>query len=301
VTDSVDITYGALRACAFGSTRIRRSLIMCFMKQLLRQGIELIPAPLPVWIQGTIRYLRYPRVRRRRRIHRRILDRLGSPGRVSQGPFQGMRYVGLAYCSEILPKIIGTYESELVPAIETICQARCDRIVDVGAAEGYYAVGMALCNPNAEIVAFEINSSARHYLRQLARRNGVSERITIRGECAADSLGGALAGAERPAVICDCEGAEMRLLDPDRVEALRRALILVETHDGLETDGGVLEGITSSLQSRFALTHEIEVIASRARKREDLPRGCVALDDTDVHEAMNEGRPWAKWLFLQPN
>jgi hypothetical protein len=270
------------------------------MRQLLRQGIESMPAPLPVWIQGTVRYLRYPRVRARRRMHRRILGRMDSPGRVSQGPFRGMRYVALAYCSEILPKLLGTYESELVPAMETICRSRCDRIVDIGAAEGYYAVGMALRNPQARVVAFEINASARYYLRRLAQCNGVGERVVIRGECAIDSLGESLTGARRPAVICDCEGAEDRLLRPDRIEPLRHALIVVETHDGLETDDGVLEGISRRLQERFAATHDIEVIASRTRDRAQLPSDCTTLTDAEAAEAMDEGRPWAQWLVLEP-
>src|SRR5206468_6903171 len=107
------------------------------------------------------------------------------------------------YCSEVLPKLVGTYECELIPAIEAICQAGCDRIVDIGAAEGYYAVGMAMRNPRAEIVSFEMNPSARYYLRRLAQRNGVSDRVTIQGECVVDSLRSSLAGARRPAVICD--------------------------------------------------------------------------------------------------
>ena len=270
------------------------------MRQLLRQGIESLSAPLPGWIQGTFRYLRHPRVRARRRVHRRILGKLGSPGRVSQGPFQGMRYLPLAHGSEVLPKLVGTYERELVPALETICRSGCDRIVDIGAAEGYYAVGMALRCPRAPVVAFEINRSARHDLRRLARRNGVSGRIAIPGGCSVESLADSLAGAHRPAVICDCEGAEDRLLRPDRLEPLRRAFIVVETHDGLETADGVLEGITGRLHERFAATHDIEVIASRARSRAELPGDCAALTDAEAAEAMDEGRPWAQWLFLKP-
>jgi hypothetical protein len=211
-----------------------------------------------------------------------------------------MRYLALAYCSEILPKLVGTYESELAQAIETICRSGCDRIVDIGAAEGYYAVGMALRNPGDGVVGFEINPSARYYLRRLARLNGVSERFAVRGACTIDSLDDSLGGALRPAVICDCEGAEDRLLVPDRVAPLRRAWILVETHDGLETGDGVLEGITRRLHERFAATHDIEVISSRSRRRDDLPGGCASLTDREAAEAMDEGRPWAQWLFLRP-
>ena len=144
-----------------------------------------------------------------------------------------MGYIPLASSRTTLPMLLGTYECELNPAVETICGAGCDRIVDIGAAEGYYAVGMALRNPGVPLVCFEMNASVRYYLRRLARRNGVRPRIKILGECTPAALETALDGAERPAIICDCEGAEDLLLDPVRVPSLRRALILVETHEGM--------------------------------------------------------------------
>jgi hypothetical protein len=271
------------------------------MSQLLRRAVERMPAPIPFWIAGTYQFARYPQVRQRRLIHRRILGRLDRSQLVSQGSFQGMNYIPLAYYSEILPKLVGTYERELIPAIEMICRAGCDSIVDIGAAEGFYAVGMALRNPRAKIVAFELSASGRYFLRRLAARNGVSDRIMIRGECNIEALRDSLAEARLPAVICDCEGAEDTLLRPDQIEPLRRSLIVVETHDGLSTAGGMLEGITDRLHERFAPTHHIELIASRPRSRDDLPRACSsALTDDDAAEAMNEGRPWAQWLFLRP-
>jgi len=144
-----------------------------------------------------------------------------------------------------------------------------------------------------------MNPSARYYFRRLSRGNGVSDRIEIQGECVADSLHEALAGARCPALICDCEGAEDGLLDPDRVEPLRRTLILVETHDGMVTSSGVLEGVTRRLQERFQPTHDVEVISSRARTLDDLPFGCDLTGD-EAAEAMNEGRPRAEWLFMKP-
>jgi len=269
------------------------------MKRLLRQAIERMPAPLPIVLGDAFRYLRYPQVRRRRQARGRILGRLQSPGRIAQGPFRGMRYISSAYHSEVLPKLVGTYERELGPAIEAICRAGCDRIVDIGVAEGYYAVGMALRNDRAAVVGFERNPSARYYSRRLAARNGVSDRLRLLGNCDPDALNNALEGARRPAVICDCEGAEDLLLRPDRIEPLRRAFVLVETHDGLETEAGVLEGITDRLCERFGPTHAIEAIASRERSRDDLPPDTI-LSPEEAAEAMDEGRPWAQWLFMSP-
>jgi hypothetical protein len=211
-----------------------------------------------------------------------------------------MRYIPRAYYSEILPKLVGTYECELMPAVETICRSDCDRIVDIGAAEGYYAVGMALRNPTARIVAFELSSSGRYFLRRLAAHNRVSSRITIHGKCSVEALRSSLTEAHRPALICDCEGAEDTLLCPDQIEPLQRSLVVVETHDGLETAGGVLKGISERIRERFAPTHDIVVIGSQARSRHDLPPECSLLTDAEAMEAMYEGRPWAQWLFLRP-
>ncbi len=270
------------------------------LSPFIKRGIELMPAPLPVWIEGTYRFARYAQVRSRRSTQRRILRDIRNRQAVTQGPFAGMKYIPRAYCSEILPKLVGTYERELIPAIEAVCGAGCDRIVDVGAAEGFYAVGMALRNPGASIVAFELCASARYYLRKLAALNGVIRRIEVRGECNIETLRASLVGARRPALICDCEGAEDVLLCPDQVEPLRDAFMIIETHDGLETSEGTLQGITDRLCERFASTHEIDVIASDVRTRNDLPGDCASLTDDDATEVMNEGRPWAQWLFLKP-
>ncbi len=65
------------------------------------------------------------------------------------------------------------------------------------------------------------------------------------------------------------------------------------------TDAGILEGITDRLRERFEPTHIVEVIASRERSREDLPAES-RLSTEEAIEAMDEGRPWAQWLFMTP-
>jgi hypothetical protein len=262
------------------------------MKRILKQGVECLPAPLPILTEESLRYIRYPRLRSQWRQFRRILTKLPDSKRVAQGPFEGMGYIPLASSRTTLPMLLGTYECELNSAVETICGAGCDRIIDIGAAEGYYAVGMALRNPGVPLVCFEMNASVRYYLRRLARRNGVRPRLKILGECTPTALEAALEGAERPAIICDCEGAEDLLLDPVRVLSLRRALILVETHEGM------VDGVEDHLQERFAATHEIELIRSRTRTLDDLPAGCE-LSDAEAAVAMNEHRRHAEWMFMQ--
>ena len=87
--------------------------------------------------------------------------------------------VGSAY----IPKLLGIYERELHPIVERACTLGFRQIVDIGAAEGYYAVGMALRNPSTRVVAFEADEHGRTLLRRMAGTNGVTGQVEIAGRC----------------------------------------------------------------------------------------------------------------------
>ena len=118
------------------------------MKATIKRWIERSPGALPLAVLDALRALRYPALREKKRNRRRVFERLGRPTTVLNGPFRGMKYLSRAYCSAVLPKLLGTYECELIPAIDRLARSDADRIVDIGAAEGYYAVGLALKVPN---------------------------------------------------------------------------------------------------------------------------------------------------------
>ena len=66
-----------------------------------------------------------------------------------------MRYVEITVGSRYYPKILGTLEKELRSIIDILSQKEFDMIVNIGAGEGYYAVGLALRNPRVRIIAYE--------------------------------------------------------------------------------------------------------------------------------------------------
>lgn len=66
-----------------------------------------------------------------------------------------MRYIDDSVGSVYLPKLLGIYEPELNRCVESLRAAKPSLIVDIGAAEGYYAIGLALRNLQARLVAFE--------------------------------------------------------------------------------------------------------------------------------------------------
>ena len=175
---------------------------------------------------------------------------------VISGPFMGMRYPSSrSVGSALLPKLLGSYESELHPTLEKLLGKKHACIVDIGCAEGYYAIGLALKLANVEVYAFDTDSRARYACSQMALLNGVANRVHIGGLCNAGVLGSLPLG-ERALIISDCEGYERELFAPAIVRSLARHDLIIETHDFVDIE------ISTRLRQTFAGTHSIESIMS---------------------------------------
>lgn len=210
-----------------------------------------------------------------------------------------MHYIGQSAGSMLAPKILGTYECELSRVIQTICIRNPKLVIDVGAAEGYYAVGFAWRVEGCRTIAFEAEPEAQRLCEELARLNGVANRVQIEGRCEVDGLRQMLDRHQLPdLLIVDIEGGERDLLSPALIPALEHCPILVELHPWLAPDIGTI------LQKRFASTHEIKVIRTAERKVSNLPisRFHQWLFGRWFLSLVHEGRPEAmEWLYLTPH
>jgi predicted O-methyltransferase YrrM len=259
-----------------------------------KKGIGLLPGPYRFYAFNILRgiaRLVHPEYRRRAKLFSAVG---GGEYKVRQGPFVGMKYLSCAAGSVPLPKILGTYEMELEGAVAAICNLKPDLIVDVGSAEGYYAVGMAMRNPQARVICFDIDRFAIYLLKRLSRMNRVVERVESYTSCTPQTLQDVLAEASRPVVIMDVEGAEDELLRPDLTPSLSAAMLLVEIHDADRP------GVSGRIEQRFADTHELQRVVSRDRTLDDLPAN-VTLQPNEALEVMDEGRHDAQqWFILTP-
>ena len=73
---------------------------------------------------------------------------------------------------------MGVYESELAPFFLKWSAIPFQHIIDVGAAEGYYAVGCAMLWPQATVTAFESSEEGR----RLLIRNVELNRTAVAGK-----------------------------------------------------------------------------------------------------------------------
>lgn len=227
------------------------------------------------------------------------LVRLASGQQVAAGPFRGMK-LELSPLSKrhLLGYILGTQELELREVIERIVSRGYRTVLNVGAADGFYAVGLAMKVPGADVVAFETDGRLHGVIAHSAQINGVRARVRITGRCRVEQLRRELAEGAHPALIfMDIEGGEIDLLDPEILPHLSCADILVETHDAFVAD------CTETLARRFAATHDIERIQARPRAASDFPKGFLApipsLFPALCVDLMDERRVGVQqWLYL---
>jgi hypothetical protein len=227
--------------------------------------------------------------RRRDWINQKYLEYYGL--RVLQGPFGGMKYVPQATGSELIPKLLGCYESELRMVVDDAIAKRPQTIIDVGCAEGYYAVGMGLRCPEAHIHAFDVNPKGRSLCHQMATLNGMTDRITIAEFCDTARLNEI--PLRNTLLICDCEGYEHELLRPDKVPDLVHCDILVELHDFVNPD------ITPSTLRRFSKSHDIQLIDSRKPDPNHLTALWFLRDSRDRALAVDEQRVPMQWAYMK--
>lgn len=219
--------------------------------------------------------------------------------RVCSGPFKGMLHIGGSVGSQYYPKILGTYEKELHPVIERLSLKRFDNIVNVGAGEGYYAVGLAMQHPEAGVIAFEYEDSGRELMMRMAQVNGVLTRLIARGFCDIPAFSACFSRSRNCLVMMDVEGAESLLLDPHVIPELREVHILVELHDF------IFRRMGDVISERFEKTHRIEEIWSEPRTLADYPFPISTMNERFFRKYLDRGisedRPCRmRWFFLEP-
>jgi precorrin-6B methylase 2 len=228
----------------------------------------------------------------------RLLGLISSELVVRNGLFKGMKYPDARSAgSSLLPKIVGSYESELAPIFERIVSREYSDVIDIGCAEGYYAIGLAIRFPNALCYAFDTSADARSMCERMARLNGVDSRVVLGQFCDPAALC-AIPIRSRALVISDCEGYEKTLFTPDVFQHLANHDILIEAHDMLDIE------ITPELIARAAKTHSVTVVDSIDDIQKVRTYQFPEIEELDAKTKLSilrEGRAAImQWLFFEP-
>ncbi len=214
--------------------------------QLLRRHLD-APGALPDKLNNALRMLAKYRATL---IQNTVVQQCGTT--VQGGPFQGMEFIAQSTEGCHVPKLLGCYEQELHGHILAAAGRGYEAVINIGAAEGYYAVGLARLMPDVRVYAYDTNAAAHPVCQSLAERNGVAGRVVIGGAFRGEDFD-RFAG-QRTLVVCDIEGGETELLDPRRYPALQAMDLIVELHDSPQAKPSVL------ILERFAVTHAVTMV-----------------------------------------
>jgi hypothetical protein len=235
---------------------------------------------------------------RKSRLHERaakelkVLDEVFAGGDVVlNGPFKGMKYIHKSSGSALLPKVLGSYEEPIQGWVSEVLSYGYESILDIGCAEGYYAVGFGLRMPKTKIIAYDIDKQARKNCSELAHLNNV-DNVEIKSECTHAELN--IKSKKNNLVFCDIEGYEDVLLDPIKVPNLKNVDLIVESHDCFVPD------MTEKLIKRFSSTHTISInVDYPFRVREYVLPQKVSEEKFRVIIDEHRGDPLMKFLFMK--
>jgi len=214
---------------------------------------------------------------------------------VMQGPLAGMDFLPQSAEGCHIAKLLGCYEQPLQPFIEQAIESAYPTILNIGCAEGYYAVGMARRMPNTQVLAFDLNPNAQEVCTVLAQKNSVAERVKVGALFKPEDF--ANYANQKVLVLCDIEGAEKDLLDPELAPALKAMDLIVESHECL------ISGITQTLINRFKESHQITLVQDNGQRQlNDAPQWFNNLAHLDQLLATWEWRSGATpWLVMKAN
>ncbi len=222
-------------------------------------------------------------------IQNTLLKRNGM--RVLSGIFKGMEFIEQSSEGCHVPKLIGCYEQPIHPFVEAAIRKEHPVVINIGCAEGYYAVGLAMRMPNVKIFAYDIDNRSRETCRSLADKNDVSDQIIIRELFEPKNF--AEFNQKNALVFCDIEGAEKDMLDPAVAPALKSMDIIVECHEEF------VPGITDILIKRFQDSHVCTRIDDIGHRCIEEPRWMETLGHMDQLLASWEWRSKATpWLVM---
>jgi hypothetical protein len=247
-----------------------------------------------------IDYLLFHRLRQNHIIKKgkKIIKKISidSEYKVLNGVFKELQYPSLNITeSALVPKIVGSYEYQLQPWFSQITKSNYSDIIDIGSAEGYYAVGLAKKMPNAIIHCYDINEKDIEFSKQMAKVNNVNN-LTWNTFCDENTLL-KFVYRGKTLIISDCEGYELKLFTKAVIEKCKHVDFLIELHDVVNPI------ISSHILSSFQNTHTFTVVNNRNVDYSKL-NGLQKLSPKEREFALFEHRGglykniFMEWVFL---
>jgi hypothetical protein len=250
-----------------------------------------------LWILSRIG-IRKDSIQRRRIQMSQKLDELFN-STVQYGLFKGLKLSTETWwgSADRASMLLGLYEKEVLDSLQNISKKNTT-FIDLGAADGYYGIGVLVNNLFEKSICYEISEEGRKTIKDNAQLNNVLHKVEIRG-IAKNNFYNELPSSilSNSVLFIDIEGAEFELVDKGTFNAFNRSIIFIELHDWFFEDG---EKKLQKLKNDSSLTHAITELKMGARDLSAFPE-LKKLHDNDRWIICSEGRKQLMtWLRFDP-
>jgi hypothetical protein len=274
-----------------------KSLFIKYISIVKKDGYLKASKKAILWILGRIG-IRKDSIQRRRIQMSQKLDELFN-STVQYGPFKGLKLSSETWwgSADRASMLLGLYEKEVLDSLQNISKKNTT-FIDLGAADGYYGIGVLVNNLFEKSICYEISEEGRKTIKDNAHLNNVLHKVEIRG-IAKKNFYNELPSKvlSNSVLLIDIEGAEFELLDKSTFNAFSNSIIFIELHDWFYEDG--LKKL-QKLKNDSILTHEITELKMGARDLSIFPE-LKKLHDNDRWIICSEGRKQLMtWLRFDP-
>ena len=218
---------------------------------------------------------------------------------VAYGTFKGMKLSKNTYWSknDIITHILGVYEKHVLKKIIEFSKKGNYPFIDIGAADGYFAIGMAFSETFKKIYAFEIDEEGRRSLNRNIENNFCKDKVVVDIEANFETLKEIVDKNKSAVILIDIEGSEFDLLDDNLLQLLSNCYIVCELHPTLSTNGFEKQNMLINNAKAFFDVSIIQRESYSPNKFSELNE----FTDEERLIAFGEGRENnMNWLILEP-
>lgn len=220
---------------------------------------------------------------------------------VRYGPLAGLRLNPESWWSaaDRGAMILGLYEMQVLQELAEFCDGTRP-LVDVGAADGYYAIGAVRAGLAPRALCFEATSEGQDVIRANAAANDVADRIEILGTADKgflDQIPDDYWNESQASVfLFDVEGGEFDLLTDEVLFQLRNSFVIVELHEPIGDRDSKAAALIERANRQFAT----RLVGTGPRDPSSIS-ALEAWSDDDRWLLMSESPAFdMRWLFMEP-
>ena len=214
---------------------------------------------------------------------------------VQEGPFKGMvisedQFWG---AGDKASKILGLYEKEIQNLINQIQEKNnFPTFIDIGGADGFFAVGSVKNNLFKNCEVFEISKRGRLSIEKSAIKNNVNDQISIKGE-ADEKILSLIENINNSVILCDIEGREYDLFSENLIKNMHPSNVIIEIHKN--SNISLVE-----FENKFKNLFSITKITQNPRSLKDFSE-LKNFNDNNRALLASEGRSYIQeWWHLSP-